>query len=94
MLQQKKWLQMDNNEKLDAINAIAEILLPEAKEIVIAAENDKTTKDGYGTVLKFLSGFNEQPFYCKAGISRALIMAGYPSDVLKQVMEINGWSIQ
>lgn len=64
---------------------IVEMLLPEAEEVKKLSEKDITHKDGYATVLRFVSNLPRQyqPFMMKA-----LAQVGYPIDTLASVKEI------
>lgn len=67
---------------------IVEMLLPEAEEVLKLSEKDITHKDGYPTVMAFLSGIPKQykPFMVKA-----LKQVGYPTETLEIVS--NNFSI-
>lgn len=63
-----------------------ELLLPEAETLKGLAEKNITTKDGYGTVLQFVSGMKSKG--AQRVMLKALERVGYPYDTLQSVKEI------
>lgn len=63
-----------------------ELLLPEAETLKELAEKNLTTKDGYGTILQFVSNMKgKEP---QRIMLKALERVGYPNDTLQNVREI------
>lgn len=64
---------------------IVEMLLPEAEEVTRLSEKDITHKDGYASVMRFVSNLPRQyqPFMMKA-----LEQVGYPSNTLASIKNI------
>lgn len=80
------------DEQLGQIDAAVDVILPEAQEYVdrILRDPIKTTKDNYGKVLAFLTGF---PSGSETGalFLIALVRAGYPRRTALQLVGIMGW---
>lgn len=55
--------------------------------IIEGAKKDKATKDGYGTVLQFISGHEPHQ---QALILLALRSHGYPHDTLESIVSLGG----
>lgn len=78
MAQQIKTLQ-------DALNYIR----PEARELVDACLADKTTQNGYGSLLSALSNFDNN---MKKLLLIAMVQEGYPKHTAESVARILGLS--
>jgi len=71
-------------------NMAVDMIRPEAKELVSTLKwnaDQQTTKDSYGKVMQFLTGF---PNTMQIMILRAITDAGYPSDTARQIASIQG----
>ena len=78
-------LSKENGNIIECKEICAEHLLPEAYELMQLAEKDITHKDGYATIMQFLSGV---PVPHRATMLRALERIGYPHDTLSNVKEV------
>jgi len=70
----------------DAIDYIR----PEARELVTVALEDKTTKDGYGSMMSALSKMPDNNM--KKLLLIACVEEGYPKDTAEQLARIFGLS--
>lgn len=73
-----------SGDKAQIIEAITEMLRPEAREAVEACKKNVTTKDGYGSALAILSTMGQ---YKKVFVE-AMVREGYPADTAKTLLEI------
>lgn len=81
------------DEQFTRIDAAVDVILPEAQEYVdrILRDPIKTTKDNYGKVLAFLSGFPAGGGETAALFLIALVRAGYPQWTALQLVQLMGW---
>ena len=63
--------------RLNQIDSLLNIIHPEVLQLIEIAKKDKTTQDGYGTVLSFLLKFERRDM--RRLFLIAMIKEGYPA---------------